>query len=338
MGKRQTAKGAIVEGYLIKHPQMPSLTMAKIIHRDHPLEFSSIDAIRSIIRTYRGVMGESHRKQNIRGGKFHKENKPNFAPYAMPKPEDQDLQPYTLPLAQNKIGIISDLHIPSHRVEPIEIALRHFKEQGANTIIINGDLLDNTPFTRHDGKRPSASDVREWFDQAEFFLEWLRDSFQDAAIYWTEGNHDHWYRRWMQQHAWQLDEDPYYSLQERLRIDEYKIRFIQQEQYIMAGKLAVFHGHQIAGRWGVGVMPARALFMKAKKSAIIGHVHVTNEYTEPDLSGEITTCWSTGCMTTLKPKYQPFGGKACHGFAYLEVDKGGDFILRNYRIHNGKLL
>lgn len=335
----KSAKGEIVDKFLTANPEMPSLTAAKILCRDNPMDFKDVENARTMIRQYRGKAGEAARRFSVAGGKHYKPTDDiNFAPYSMPKPEDEDIQPYKLPKAHNNIGILGDLHIPNHREKPINLAYQHFLDNGANTLILNGDILDNTPFTRHDGKRPSASDVRRWFDQAELFLEWTRDIFPNAAIYWTEGNHDFWYRRWMQAHAWQLDDDPYFSLQERLHIDEYKVKFIPQEQYVLAGKLGICHGHQLMGKWGSGVSPARTVFLKAKKSMVINHVHVTNDYTDTNIAQEITTCWSIACMCTLTPKYQPMGGKANHGFGHAVVENNGNYKFKNYRIHNGKIL
>lgn len=335
----QKATGKIIEGYLDKYPEMPSLTMAKLILKDNPMDFKHVEQIRSTIRQYRGKCGDKKRSLNVRGTKHYKPKEViNFAPYNMPAPESEDLVPVKLPKAINNVGIFSDFHIPNHRQEPIEVACKFFKEQGVNGLVLNGDILDNTPFTRHDGKRPSASEVRQWFDKTEMFFEWLRDYFPTADIYWTEGNHDFWYKRWMQAHAWQLDDDPYFSLQERLHIDDYKIKFIPQEQYLMAGKLAICHGHMLLRGMFAPVSAARGVYMRTKRSTIIGHVHVESSYTEPDLHGDIATCFSTGCMCTLTPAYQPMGGKACHGFAHLTIEKNGDFQLKNYRIHKGKIL
>lgn len=337
---KQTAKGRIVTSYLDKYPEMPSLTMAKLIVAENPLDFKDAETVRTLIRNYRGALGQRTGSLNpLSNGKYHREiSDKNLAPYKLPDEDDVDILPYHLPKHNDNIGVLSDIHIPNHRNNILQLACNHFKENNCNTIILNGDVLDNTPFTRHEGKRPTPKQVRIWFDKTELFFEWLRDSFPNADIYWTEGNHDFWYRRWMMQHAWQLDEDPYYSLQARLHIDEYKIKFIAQSKYLLAGKLGICHGHWFMGKFGGGVAPARTVYLKTKKSMVIGHVHTTNEYTETDLSGDITTCYSTGCMCTLTPEYQPMGGKSNHGFGHAIIHKDGNFNFRNYRIHKGVIL
>lgn len=330
-----TAKGKIVLQYLDRYPTMPSLTMAKLIFKNLPLEFTGTEEARTIIRYYRGSTGDYNRKKVL--NKKHLTGNV-YNPFSAIVSDSEDFEPYVLSNKDNNIGIISDLHIPNHRLEPIEIAVKKLKEEKVNTIIINGDLLDNTPFTRHEGKRPSASEVRRWFDLSEMFLEFLRDQFQNCRILWAEGNHDYWYRRWMNQHAWQLDDDPYFSLQERLHLEEYKIEFVPQSQYIMAGKLSIAHGHHVIKGIIAPVNAARGVYTKAKKSMLIGHVHVESSHTETDLHGDIVTTFSTGCLCTLTPEYQPMASKACHGFAHVLTDDDGNFIVKNYRIHKGKLL
>lgn len=326
----------IVLKYLKEDNSLPSLTLAKIIYRENPLDFNSIDHARGLIRLYRGQHGDVNRSL-VRNTQFKKEAG-SLAPWKMPKPVSEDYKPIILSSEFDNIGIMSDFHIPNHREEPIQVAVDFLKKKKVNCIVLNGDILDNTPFTNHECERPTPKDVNDWFNQAESFLEWLRDEFPKAKIIWTEGNHDYWYRRWMVKHAAQLSKDPYFSLMERLHLDEYKIQWIPQTTFLKAGKLNIMHGHQLSGKFGVGVAPARAIFAKAKKSVIIGHVHVADSYTDNNLDREVSTCWTTGCLCTLTPDYNPIGGKACHGFAHVTIEKTGEFCLNNYRIHDGKIL
>jgi predicted phosphodiesterase len=337
-----TAKGKIVQQYLERYPQMPNLTLAKKIFKDKPLLFASIETIRTLIRAYKGVSGEKNRLDNYGGGKHYKD-KPdngniNFSPYKLPEPLSEDYKPFKLPKTCSSIGIFGDFHIPNHRIKPITLALDYFKANAVDTIILNGDVLDNTPFTRHDHKTPSPVEVRDWFDMVELFFTTLRKEFPKAKIYWCEGNHDAWYSRWMREHAWQLEEDPYFSLQERLHIKKHRIEFIPQTRFVLAGKLVVVHGHHLVKGIIAPVNAARGVFNRAKVSAIISHVHVTSEHTETNLLGHTITDWSLGCMCTLTPDYQPMGGKANFGFAHVQVEKSGNYKVTNKRIVNGEIV
>ena len=332
----KNATGSIVLKYLKEDNTLPSLTLAKIIYKENPLDFTNLEHCRNTIRRYRGQSGDYNR-ENLKNDEFIKEQG-SLTPFKMPKPISEDYKPVILDLKYNNIGILSDFHIPNHRIEPIEVAVKYLQDKKINCLILNGDVLDNTPYTRHGGERPTPEQANDWLNMTESFFEWLRDEFPDIEIIWTEGNHDYWYRRWMVERAEQLSKDPYFSLQERLHIDEYKIKFIPQTTFLKAGHLNIMHGHQLSGRFGVGVAPARTIYAKAKKSVIIGHVHVADSYTDNNLDREIATCFTTGCLCTLTPDYNPIGGKACHGFAHVTIENDGHFNLNNLRIHNGKIL
>lgn len=333
---RTLSTGSIIIRYLSEYgDNVPSLTIAKIIFKENPTLFKSVEQIRTSVRYHRLNNGNQNRK-NIKSDEFKKE--PGKAGFFIPKPESQDFTPYVLTSAQNNIGILSDFHIPNHREEPIQVAVEYLKKKKINTLILNGDLMDNTPFTRHGGQPPSAEDTLRWFEMTERFLESLRDYFPKVDIIWTEGNHDSWMSRWMSEHAYMFGKDPYFTLQERLHLHEYDIKYIPQQRYVQAGKLVIVHGHHLIKGIIAPVNAARGLILKAKVPAIIGHVHVDSQHTETDLHGHITTCWSTGCLCTLTPEYQPMGGKACHGFAHVTVERDGTFKVTNMRIHNGKIL
>ena len=334
MAKKVT--GEIVLKYLKEDNTLPSLTLAKIIYKENPLDFTSLDHVRGMIRLYRGQHGQRQRDM-VKNKEFVKDAG-SLSPWTMPKPISEDYKPVILDSKYNNIGILSDFHIPNHRIEPIEVAVKYLQKKKINCLILNGDILDNTPFSRHGGERPTPENVNDWFNMTESFFEWLRDGFPGVEIIWTEGNHDYWYRRWMLEHAAQLSKDKYFSLQERLHIDDYQIKFIHQATFLKAGHLNIMHGHQLSGKFGIGVSPARTVYGKAKKSVIIGHVHVSDTYTDNNLDREIATCFTTGCLCTLTPDYNPIGGKACHGFAHLTIENDGQFNLDNLRIHNGKIL
>ncbi|RYZ63028.1 MAG: hypothetical protein EOO14_00325 [Chitinophagaceae bacterium] len=325
----ETTVGKLAAKYCSRFSKTSNTAVADKLLHDHPLHFKDKEAARTAVRRARGKTGEKDRNS--------KADKSNFG-FVLPKPVSVDHEPLKLRKADNNIGVISDLHIPNHREEPILVALNYFKKHKVNTIIINGDLLDNTPFSKWDHKPPGADDVRNWFDDAESFLAMLRKRFPKARILWLEGNHDAWYTRWLMKKAPIIFNDEYYHLQQRLHLKDYNIEYIPQERFVLAGKLAICHGHHIIKGVFAPVNAARGAYLRSKRSLLIGHVHVESSHTETDLLKDIVTTWSTGCLCTLTPDYQPMAGKACHGFAHVQTDAKGAFHVKNYRIHNGVIL
>ena len=312
---------------------MPSLTLAKLIYAQHASVFNSVEQIRGCIRTYRGSYGELNRKAVKNNKHFGR----SFLPQ-LPTEESEDYKPMVLDIKKNNnIGIISDLHIPNHRNKPLNIALQMFEAEKVNTILINGDLLDNTPFTKFQTP-PDKKDAKKYLDKAELFLENLRARFPKARIIWLEGNHDYWYYQYLMRKAPELYGDAYYRLEERLHLADYKIEYLPQAQYLMAGKLAICHGHFLLRGVFTPVSAARTILLKAKVPVLVGHCHITSEHTRTNLHGEIMTTWSTGCLCTLTPDYMPMGGEANHGFALVKISANGHFKVRNVRVHGDEVL
>lgn len=318
-------KADIVKEYIAKWYDLPSTTLARMIYKEHSALYKDQEEVRGLIRYYRG-----------QSGKHSRQHSKNYYPQ-LPTEEAEVIEAFKLNSNNNRIGIISDIHIPNHRNKAINLALQYFEEHKANTIIINGDLLDNTPYTKF-LTPPDKKDAKKYLEKTEFFLEGLRDRFPNVRIIWAEGNHDFWYYQYLMRKAPELYGDEYYHLHERLNLKDYNIEFVDQRRYIMAGKLAICHGHYLVRGIFTPVSAARTVMLKAKVPVIIGHVHQTSEFTDSDLHGNISTTWSTGCLCTLTPDYMPMGGKANHGFAFVEIDKEGNFFVTNKRILNDKIL
>lgn len=311
--------------------EMPTRKLAKIMHEETGGLFKNIEDARVFLRKIEGKIGAGDRTKIT-----HPAPNRLINPYKIPEPDSDDLEPYKLPLAFNDFIFASDFHVPNHRKEPIEAMLEYAKQNNIRQLIIGGDLLDNTPFTRWLHEPVNPHDVPRWFDMAKELLMLLKQHFDE--IYFIEGNHDFWFKRYLMEKAEMLFHDKYFRLEERLGLNDIGIKFIDQRYLVKAGKLNIHHGHLTFRGGGGYANAARMLYMKTKSSMLCGHVHVESSHTEPDIDDKIATAFTVGCMCTLRPEYQPFGGKACHGFAHVKVGKGGTFSVKNYRIYKGQIL
>jgi predicted phosphodiesterase len=332
MSKAETARQ-----YRIKHGKdMPSLKLARIMYDENKLLFKDVEEARWNLRAIENKAGKTGKAIKQLSDEFIMKEARPLNPYKLPEPDGDDLKPYILPKAFNAFIFASDFHVPNHRLEPINAMLKYAKDNGIKRLILGGDLLDNTPFTRWLHEPINLQDVPRWFDMAKELLRKLKEQFEE--IIWIEGNHDFWYKRWLMEKAELLFHDNYYQLESRLQLNEIGVKFIDQRYLIKAGKLNIHHGHITFRGGGSYANPARMLYMKTKSSMLCGHVHVEGSHTEPDIDDKIATCFTVGCMCTLRPEYQPFGGKACHGFAHIKVKSNGDFNVTNYRIYKGEIL
>ena len=328
-------KSDIVRPYLERFPDHGDLTLARKIFNENKLAFKDIENARKIVRYLRGHAGEKDRKAVK--NPIMKPITKNTNPYKLPDSDEKERLPYILPKANNRILLLSDLHFPYHSIDAITAALDYGKHIKANTIILNGDVMDFYQMSRFE-KDPRKRSIKYEFDTTKQFLRILRQEFPDAGIYWLKGNHDVRYEHWLMAKAPEIFDDPYYSLEERLRLSEEKITLISDKQLVKAGKLFITHGHLMFKGGFAPVNIARGLFLRAKQSTVCGHTHKISEHTETNLSGEITTCWSTGCLSELSPDYFPFANNYAHGFADITVHADGTFTLKNHRIKDGVIL
>jgi predicted phosphodiesterase len=325
-------KQEIVRPYLERFPDHADLTLAKKIYKENPLVWREIESVRYIVRALRGKRESNYKDKSLYKAKTYDTN-----PYKIPESEEKERLPFTLPLACNNILLISDIHIPYHSIDAITAALDYGKNENINTILINGDLIDFYGCSRFE-KDPRKRSIKHEFDTTKEFLRILRATFPNAQIYWLKGNHDVRYEHWLMAKAPEVFDDPYYLMEERLRLNEERVHLIDDKTIVRAGKLSIHHGHLFFRGFMAPVNSARGLFMKAKQSMICGHVHKVSEHNETNLSGELISCWSTGCLSELSPDYNPHSNNYSHGFAHIRTDNEGNYSVKNFRILKGRIL
>ncbi len=310
--------------------EMPTLKLARIMYKKESLSFNNVEDCRDSLRAIEG------KKRNGGYKVTHRiEDRPKN-PYNLPESYQEKREPYILPKQCNNILLISDLHIPYHDIDAITIALEYGVEHKVNTIIINGDLIDLHKISRFQSD-PNKRSIKQEFDATKQFLRVLRQVFPTQEIYWLKGNHCSRMEKYLLQKAQEIWDDPYFHLEERLQLNEERIRLIDDKVLVKAGKLNITHGHHIFKGIFTPVSPARGAWVKAKENIIVGHLHRSSFHPEVDINGQITAAWSLGCLCELRPDYSPLISNSQHGFAHVTVEQNGDFSVKNYVIINGKL-
>lgn len=316
---------AMLNKYLSDHRTMPSRTLARLIV-DIEAEKGNhytVDALRSSIRKRRDALGDRFREQRIRNGHVVFEN-PTYRDEGtiLDDPELSELPDYVIDPKFDRVGIMSDLHIPKHNNGIIDTAINDFVQSDCNCIILNGDVLDNPQFSKFAFKPSYTSRTGEWMDQAEFFLESLRMTFPGALILYIEGNHDAWYKRYLWNQAKAFGDDPHYSLESRLHLSDYDVKWIPETQLVKLADYHVYHGHQLA-KGGQLDTAAKRLLNRVKSNSIIGHLHYASMHQDIGFNDEpVATVHISGATSTKKPVYMPFGGKSRHGYINVNVING----------------
>jgi predicted phosphodiesterase len=333
MAKTRIAHSVLVNEILKEFPNTSKRSLGKLLFDRHPLRFRDAEAARETIRRYTGTSGYIADKSKI----THITNYSKENPFGLAESKAKVKQIKKIDLTSTEILWLSDIHFPNHDSQALTLALQYGIDHKVNCIILGGDILDNEPFTNHLAPPPSKDDVRNWFEMVDSFLLMLRDKFANCQIIWIEGNHDNWYKRYLMSKAPMLFHDEYYDIRNRLKLDDKKIVWYDQNVILMAGKLQLLHGHTLIRGFFSPVNAARGLFLRAKSSTLIGHVHSTSEHSESNIAGEIVTCYSTGCLCTLAPDYDPHNTKHNQGFAHIKVGVKGHFRVLNKRIIKGEV-
>jgi predicted phosphodiesterase len=299
------------------------------MHSKEPA-FKTVEDARTSLRYIEGK-GSSNTPQYIK----RMPDRP-YNPYSLPKSYEEKREPFVLPLGCNNILLISDLHIPYHNIEAISLAMDYGIEKKVNTIFINGDLIDCATVSKFEPDLKKRS-LKEEFDLTKDFLRQLRFYFPEAEIYWLKGNHCIRWEKFLMSKVHQIWDDAYFHLEERLRLNEERIKILDDKVLVFAGKLAITHGHHVFSG-SSAALPAKNASDKANQHIITGHLHRVSSFYNTNMQGEIVAAaWTTGCLCELKPNYMPLTGKAQHGFAHITVEKSGDFTVYNKTIINGKV-
>lgn len=317
----------IVKDYCSRHPDAPSKTLARLIYREYPAYFKSLDSCYYSVRRVFGVAGKSSRKYGDK-----ENNRAPRPPGYIPKAEKDLLWIETYLDSGNSL-ILSDIHFPFHHEKSIRAAVDIGKKMDVDNIILNGDILDCHHLSRF-SKRPDVGRYNKEIEVAQMFFDYLREQFPKARIIFKEGNHEERLETYLATKAkefWGMSALDWSNL---LKLNEFGIEMSPTKCPIYAGELAIFHGHELPRGISDPVNPARGLFLRCLEHTMAGHWHKSSQHSDTTASGHVISTFSTGCMCSLRPRWLPVN-KWQNGFATIEHKKK-EFSVDNYRVVGGK--
>ena len=321
----------IARDYCKKFPTTPTLTIAKKIFKENKEYFLNLETARSAVRKVRGMNGQKKR-ETLRDKSLYKPLEYKYNPFDLPESRTEAKETWRLPKANKRVLLLSDIHFPYHDVNALTTAIQYGIEHKADTIFLNGDILDFYQLSFHE-KDPRKVSIKDEINMGRDFLKSLRKAFPKANIYYIPGNHEIRLERYLKVKAPELLDVEEFRLDVLLKVAEDKVEYITYGTKCYFGKLLVEHGDKMKGSGGVN--PARTLFLKMKRHAICGQFHRTTEATEKVYDGEVHVTYSTGCLFDLEPSYLEVNNHN-HGFAFIEVD-GDYFKVRNLKIVKNKV-
>lgn len=335
--RQRTIKGDVARKYLEKYPDMPLLRLAKLMAKREPELFTVANA-RNLLNWHTGRRGDKSITHNVPrvNSKLPKKNFTPFV-YRAPKSHADRAEPFVVHGAQRVLRL-SDIHYPFHDESALQAAIEYGIKGDPTILLLDGDIIDCHDLSTFE-KDPRKRYAEVELEMIGAEIEQFRKVFPKARIIWKEGNHEYRLQRYLMRCAPQLFGLPGMDIPGMITMAcgpnaMQGVEWVSEKRVIQIGNLACLHGHEFQG--GGGVNPARWLFLRTGENAVCGHFHRTSEHSEPSLSKQQRGAWSTGCLCDLSPAYQPHN-KWCHGFAWIDVEAGGNFRLKNIRVMDGTI-
>ncbi len=328
---QQEAKKNLVTDLIARYPEFPARTLARTLCNEYPELFDSVEQARCQIRWYLGQHGqESRNKKRL----SHRKARKSGQIMEIPKSKAKRITPYFI-RGENKILVISDLHLPYHDEKAIQVALEKGKAEDVNIIILLGDILDMYQMSQwvRDPKNPNMATEIE---TCRKFLELLKKQFPKARIIWKEGNHEERWQTYFFRNAPDVAVLPGMTVYDYMNVAQYDIDVVREKRAISISTLLLYHGHELPRGLTNPVNQARGQWLRATANMIAGHGHRTSTHIERSATGQIFSNWSIGCLCDLNPQYNMIN-KWNHGFGLLTQEGPKSFHFNNYSIHDGKL-
>ena len=111
MENKITYKGEIAREYIAKFPKSSTMAISRLLHQDYPIDFSSVNNARGVVRTHRNERSERQQKEAV-GERTDKEKKDFMKTKAFELPEsDYDKQKEVI-VPNKNILFLTDIHFP----------------------------------------------------------------------------------------------------------------------------------------------------------------------------------------------------------------------------------
>jgi len=329
----KTALGQIAVDTLKQFPQTPTRTLARMIHKDNPKVFRTIEHARKVLRDYRGASGDKTRKDKkntlIKESVRTKEEAEKAKHITtIPDSDAPDFLPYVIPDIGKNL-VLADFHLPYHHRGAIERAIADGKKRGTKVVFLNGDIIDFYQTSRWMKDMRNRS-IKGELELAKQVLQYIREQLEPELIVWKFGNHEDRYWKYMLNNAPALVGVESFDTEKMLTREVGEAEYVGEKRVVMIGGLSCVHGHEFVSSVMSPVNAARGFFMRAKGNVLGAHYHQTSEHLERTIKGHIIGAYSIGCLCDLYPQYAPLN-RWNHGYAVVEVS-GNEFEVDNVKL------
>lgn len=246
------------------------------------------------------------------------------------------------PVDARRAAVLSDIQFPFHDGPALAAALDHVDAFKADTVILNGDILDMYSISDF------LKDPRKGWANLKLerdLVHELQEEFNDGRqVIWLGGNHEaRWRRRlWSSRESSEIRRliDEQYQVPDDegdLFRDIFVKPWVTYYPYhhvlsLAAGNLLITHGETVSKHAG---QTARMHVERYGTSVIVGHTHRMGAAPRTQM-GVPYAGWENGCLCRLDPEYVQFPNWQ-QGFSTVTID-GPKFHVRQHHIMGGAVL
>lgn len=325
---KATPRTRIAEKYVIDNPTKGNRTIARLLLHNHPEMFNDVEHARTCVRKLRGVSGSVRQKPKMRQLPIYSMVSPDDL-----QPDESWQTPYKIADSIKRLGVISDLHGVFLDKEAFDLAIHTLQNEKVESLLINGDLLDNHWLGRWI-KNPVIKRLPEEMAFMKKLMGDLSKMFKN--VYFKEGNHDAWLERRILTNSPEFAGMEEFTLPHLLGLKDYGVHHIHNLQEIKFGDLSILHGHEKPGFFTPEFV-AKAVIKWWQQyertltvKVMVSHFHTVDNFIQRNLDGSFAYGYVTGCLAKLKMDYHPYARRN-HGIAIVDNDKGQTEV-RNFEI------
>lgn len=324
----QDDRKQLIAAALAAHPNGGTTTIAKLLHKQYPLLFPTLEIARSAVRYRRGAKGAELRRnippEDVRVWK------PGML--KLPKGESRGRKP--LVISEGHWCILSDIHAPYHHEQSIEAAVRDARDAGCEHLYLNGDSIDFYPISVFVSDPLKRQDLPKELAALHEILAVLAKAFPGRKVY-KLGNHEERLTNYVWQRTPELALLPQFNVDAVLGLKARGYEVVQSRQYAQLGNLLLYHGHELKRGLTRNVNIARGLWLKVRDSCVAGHWHAASTHIESAGMQKMKTCYSLGCLCDMVPDYAMVN-EWNHGYGRCRVN-GKKYNFTNLLIDDGRI-
>lgn len=197
-----------------------------------------------------------------------------------------------------KSVFISDLHIPFHDIQAVNITFKFIEEFQPQYLFLVGDLMDFYAISSFDKNPKRILSLQSEIDVCQDVLAKMRNICPDSSIIYIEGNHENRLTRYLWRHP-EISSLKALSLENLLELQKYKIQYKPINTITTFHKFLIEHGDIIRKHSGY---TAKAEMEKRGISGLSGHSHRLSTHYLTNMAGD--HIWlENGCLCKRNPEY-----------------------------------